>query len=383
MKKSWSQFKFGILGGGQLARLLCLKGHEMGIKMFVLSEKKDDPAAQVTPYWVKGSPYREKGLRVFLSQVDLVSFENEFLDTDQLQALSRKLKTPLSPRPSLMGKLQDRFEQKKLLKESGLSTSDFLLCKSKEEKEKTLEKKKRGGLVFKKKRSGYDGQGTFIFPPLSSKNPSLEWQRKKRHFLQSQKEDCLAEDFVFFKRELALSVARNASGDVVFLPLVQSHQEKACCVWVKGPIQHPKLFSLKKKIQSFLKDLSYQGMMAFELFDLGKDLLVNEIAPRVHNSAHYSSNALSEDQFTLHLKACLNLPLKTPRSLASGFAMLNLLGGKKKKPTWTFPSEEVFLHWYGKSENRPGRKMGHLNALASRPTQALVKLIKAKKHFSL
>lgn len=384
VKRTWSQFKFGILGGGQLARLLCLKGHEMGLKMFVLSENKKDPAAQVTQNWIQGSPYKEKSLKAFLSQVDSASFENEFLNADHLQTLSQKLKTPLAPRPSLMGKLQDRLEQKKQLIKAGLSTPSFLLCKNKEDKKMAFQKKKSEGLVFKKRRSGYDGHGTFIFPPHSFNKFRSQSQNNKMKFLfQSEDEEFIVEDFVPFKRELALSVARNRKGQMVFLPLVESYQERACCLWVKGPIQHSKLVFLKRKIKRFLNKISYQGVMAFELFDLGTDLLVNEIAPRVHNSAHYSLNALSEDQFTLHLKACLNLPLKRPFPLSPGFAMLNLLGKKKTNPSWEFPSDDIFLHWYGKSENRTGRKMGHLNALASHPTKALLKLLKIKKNFSL
>lgn len=365
-----------------MARMLCLKGHEMGLKMFVLSESREDPAAQVTSHWCQGSPYKKKDLRSFLSLVNLASFESEFLDADQLGRLQKELRTPIFPDPSIMAKLQDRFEQKKLLQKAGLPVSPFWLCHNKEEGRNFCKNKKDQAFVFKKRRSGYDGYGTFIFPPSTLSLPLWKKYKKIDSLFSLTSQGFIVEDFVSFKRELALSVVRNRAGQVVFLPLVESYQEKACCLWVKGPVQHPKLSRLKNKIRKFLHQIRYQGIMAFELFDMGSRLLVNEIAPRVHNSAHYSLNALTEDQFTFHLKASLNLTLEKSRLLQPGFAMLNLLGNGRKNFSWNFPLEGISWHWYGKSENRRGRKMGHMNALGSTPNRALLKLLKVKNELT-
>ncbi|MGE3757303.1 MAG: ATP-grasp domain-containing protein, partial [Pseudobdellovibrionaceae bacterium] len=120
----------------------------------------------------------------------------------------------------------------------------------------------------------------------------------------------------------------------------------------------------------------------FELFDTGSEILVNELAPRVHNSGHYSQNALSESQFTLHVKAVCGIECDSPTLLAPGFAMANLIGTSTQKANWKtdFTSH---LHWYGKSENRPGRKMGHLNAIAVTGKKALAQVLKDRKKISL
>ena len=181
----------------------------------------------------------------------------------------------------------------------------------------------------------------------------------------------IAEPFLPFQRELAISAARNGK-ETVFTPLVETFQENSRCLWVRGPVFHKEESGLKRKIVQFLDAVNYRGLIAFELFDMGDRLLVNETAPRVHNSGHYSLNGLSEDQFTLHLKAILGFPLQTPKAFC-GFAMLNLLGGRRDKQK---PGLKQFhFHWYGKEDIRPGRKMGHVTALAESPEKALEKLI--------
>ena len=157
---------------------------------------------------------------------------------------------------------------------------------------------------------------------------------------------------------------------------METHQEQFRCLWVKGPVEHKKINHLKNKISRFLQDIGYQGLITFELFDTGSELLINELAPRVHNSGHYSLNAMSEDQFTLHLKAVFNFPLQSPK-VSQGFAMLNLLGGRKESK-WK-ELKKFHFHWYGKTINRPGRKMGHVNVTAETAEEALNKLMNVKK----
>lgn len=131
-----------------------------------------------------------------------------------------------------------------------------------------------------------------------------------------------------------------------------------------------------------LHGLNYQGVLTIELFDTGSRLLVNELAPRVHNSAHYSQDALDEDQFTAHLKGILNATLKSPKPKTGGFAMVNLLGTSEKAPVW-HGLNNGFVHWYGKTQNRPGRKMGHVNVVENTANAALKKALKLAKEFKL
>ena len=360
--------KIGILGGGQLARMLALKAHELGIEPHILSPSPRDPAAQVTSYWKRGNPNAEKAVLNFKKNVDVLTFESEFTSAKVLKALS-PLKN-VSPSASLMQILQNRSSQKKLIQKYKIPTSPFVTLSKSDFLSKKFSSFPK---VMKSVLDGYDGKGTFILKK-NNLSKALEFLKKSP--------GVIVEDFIPFRRELALSIVRSAKGEIISLPLVETKQVENRCLWVKGPVIHKSLPSLIKKLKHFVRSIDYVGIMAFELFDTGEKLIVNEIAPRVHNSGHYSMNALQEDQFIYQIKAVLGLPLKKPQLLKPGFAMYNLIGSSKKKPSWA-QQEIVNLHWYGKDDNRPGRKMGHLNAVGETPTAALNKVKKASKEFHL
>ena len=371
MKNKLSEIKLGILGGGQLARMMVLKSHEMGIKPYVLSSELTDPAAQITPHFTQGKLNSQRDLKKFLRQVDLAIFENEFLDPMQLHEASLSNDTPVYPKPKIMHLLQDRLNQKQLLQKHNISTARFIELSS-EKQINTLNQLFPKGSVLKAQRQGYDGYGTLIIKDFSKTELIRQFISKNKYII--------AEEYIPFKKELALILVRNRKKQIIELPLVETHQENACCVWVKGPCRHPKKDSLVRKLKKLINQIEYEGTIAFELFETKKgNLLVNEIAPRVHNSGHYSLDALSEDQFSLHIKAVLNMDIQTPVKCANGFAMLNLLG-QENENSW-LPPVGTILHWYNKTESRPGRKMGHLNNLDSTPNKALSTLLDFKKKF--
>ena len=355
----------GIVGGGQLARMLVLKGHEMGLTMRVLSKSPEDPAAQVCAGWVKGEPTSRRDLASFFRKVDVVTFESEFYSGKLFADISKQTKTKVRPSPRVMGILQDRLSQKRLFNKYGIPTSEF---ESVTDPKAAFER--LGPCVFKTRMGGYDGYGTFVV-------------KRESDLLGLKVAPMIAEKFVPFKAELAISLVRGSNGDVTVLPLVQTHQEDSRCRWVKGPVKHRALAPLVARLKRMLVAEKYEGICAFELFDTGRELLVNEAAPRVHNSAHYSLDALDEDQFTLHLKAVIGAPLpKTVSAAAKGFAMWNLLGTKTTDASWRYPTG-VHLHWYGKKGNRPGRKMGHINAVGKTPTWALAAAKRGAKEIRL
>ncbi len=370
-----SKAHLGILGGGQLARMLALKAHELGITTAILSEHPGDPAAQVTNLWQQGRTDSPTDLKRFLSSVDLATFESEFLDAKLLAKLSRESKVGLYPRPQHMLRLQDRLTQKRLFLKHGLPTARFFPVNRFAQAEQALQNFPKG-MVLKKRRFGYDGNGTFIIRT----RPELENVRSE---IQTNAWGFIAEELIPFERELAIMVARSRLGEAVALPYVETFQEDARCLWVRGPLKTSTgLAQLQKKLLTFLAKTGYVGTMGIELFDSGGEVLLNEIAPRVHNSGHYTLNALSEDQFTIHLKAVLGLAFSQVKILDGGFAMYNLIGSRTGEAKWQLPAG-VALHWYGKSENRPGRKMGHLNATAATPEKALQKLQLARLKFKL
>ncbi len=373
-KNNITQKTIGILGGGQLARMLVLRGHDMGLKMCVLSENEEDPAAQVTKHWTKGSLNNKKCLVNFLKNIDVATFESEFLDADLLQEVCRENSFQIFPRPHMMARLQDRFSQKELLKKQFLPTSDFLVWSSSLEW-KDLQSFSKTGVVIKTRRFGYDGYGTFI----------LKSDKDYENFCKLHGQDpygYIIEPFVKFKRELSLICGRNIKGQFISFPLAESYQKNARCFWVKGPIQHRGEKKLVRSCRQFLNSINYVGIMGIELFDCGREILVNELAPRVHNTGHHSLDSMNYDQFTYHLLCLMSSDLPQPELIAPGFAMVNLLGEKQSHPSWAL-SKDAQVYWYGKTENRPGRKMGHINSIAKNPKAALQQALKALKEFSL
>lgn len=373
----------GVLGGGQLARLLALKGYDLGVKTAIFSEHRDDPAAQVSPLWHRGRLTETAALQRFLKSCSIVTFESEFVDAERLQSLATETKTPIHPKPSTIGLIQDRLSQKQLLARHQLPTAQFHNVETPDEARWAHMTMGGAKIVFKRRRFGYDGYGTFVV------NDGRGLERFIRAELAPGKNPYgfIAERFVPFQRELAVMVARSTHGQTVVLPFVESKQVDSRCLWVKGPVKPEPRFlnlaqTLVQKLVQMLHDLDYCGIMGVELFDDGSELLINELAPRVHNTGHYSLNALNMDQFTIHLKCILGLNLSQPKVLDGGFAMLNLLGSSTRPAKLTSP-DDIALHWYGKSENRPGRKMGHITALANSPEAALSRLLRARRRFEV
>lgn len=364
--------KIGILGGGQLARMMLLEANRMGMDCWVMSENADDPAAQVTNQWIKGNIKKFAEVSKFAAKVDLLTFESEFVAPSILQKFIDK-KVKCFPKAKHMLAWQDRLSQKELLAKYKVPTSPFYQVDSYRE---LLKLKDRIGLplVLKARRDGYDGKGTYILK--SWDDPGA------KEFYAKISSGVIAEHFIPFKRELAVSLVRNTKGEIAFFPLVESYQEECRCLWVKGPEKHTKFSALKKRLKDLIDREKYVGFISFELFDNGKELMVNEVAPRVHNSAHYSQNALSLDQFSAHLKAISGDEIYEPEVLTGGFAMYNLIGKNERPAKWKF-KHDLFFHWYGKKDNRPGRKMGHLNVNAASSSKALKKLEQAIKDIKL
>jgi phosphoribosylaminoimidazole carboxylase PurK protein len=341
----------------------------------VFSENPQDPAQQVTSWNHIGSLKNREQLENFLKNVDVATFESEFLDGSLLQQAQQSTQTPIYPSVSTMELLQDRLTQKQNLDIYKIPTAAWRVANTIDEAKQAV-KDLSLPLVFKKRRFGYDGYGTFVI-----KNQTQLDAFVAEHFPSPV--GFIAEQWIPFRRELACVFARNRAGEIDHYPLVESLQKDSRCFWVKGPVSHTKFSALARQFKVFLKKMNYVGVIGVELFETKKGLLINELAPRVHNSAHYTMNAFSISQFELHLRALLNQSVKIPAASAKGFAMVNLLGGHKTQTTDWVLDPNVQLHWYGKAESRPGRKMGHINAQGTTPNQALKQALKSLKRIHL
>jgi 5-(carboxyamino)imidazole ribonucleotide synthase len=362
--------KLGILGGGQLARMLALEAFTLGLEVHILSLHKNDPAAQVTQNWHRGDPGATKSALSFCRQMDFITFESEFYPMQALIEAGLGRKAPvIFPDPGCMQELADRGSQKGLFDAHDLPTAAWTFVDSLADAENALQLF-RGPMVLKKRKGGYDGYGTFF---VNSAKDLLKFSRAGVF-----KSPLIAEEAIRFDREIALVLVRNHQGQILTLPWVETHQHQGRCDWVIGPIfpkSSQKARALVQNLKLLLKDIDYVGTIAFELFEKGTELWINEAAPRVHNSAHYSQNALSESQFLLHLKSGLGMDLSGVRHVGSNFCMVNLIGTGKLKGRMITPAvlDSGALHWYGKTESRAGRKMGHINFCANESQKNLLR----------
>lgn len=366
--------RLGILGGGQLARMLNIKGHELGLEIHILSEKKEDPAAQVSQNWHQGSYNQHSDLVTFLKQIDSLTFESEFVDCELLKSALKEASFSFDkvfPSIDNMQIFQDRWSQKNLFQKYKIPTSEFYNILTINDLE-NYAKHFNYSYVLKKRFGGYDGYGTFI-----SRNQK-EHEKVVTQFDNSKNKNFhfIIEKFISFKNELACQFFRNSEGQFFHFPLVTSFQTQSKCDWVMGPTTHPQFKKLALKIKKMMAKQNYVGALAFEFFNTGKELLVNESAPRVHNSGHYTLNHPLADQFSLHLKSGLNYRLpKIETKQKYGFVMTNLVG-KTTLPVVLPKNLSGHLHWYGKNDNRPGRKMGHINYIDLYSEKNLKSLLK-------
>lgn len=359
----------GILGGGQLARMLAQAAEKMGTETWVLTGAADDPASRLCPA-VIGSLEEARVLRRFFSEVQLVTFENEFVDTGLLARFATEFpKLRFEPKLVVLERLQDKLNQKELLGRLGIPTAPWVV-KADPAACADLPKTFPKGAVLKWSRMGYDGKGLLFYDPAKPDPKALAAffeaaaQREARVY---------AEQTIAFRRELAVVACRSAKGEFAAYPLVQSRQDRGICSLVTGPArllgntaeQESRAVGYAKRIT---EALDYVGVLALELFERPDgEILVNEIAPRVHNSGHFTQDACEASQFENHLRAILGLPLGST-SVKGTFAMLNILGPEGvSRPSQALPVAPAgaTLHWYEKRELRPRRKMGHFNGTAT------------------
>jgi 5-(carboxyamino)imidazole ribonucleotide synthase len=355
----------GIIGGGQLARMLAESAHRLGLHPIVLAASSDDPAARLAPDALYGSWQDPVVLRRFFLQAPLVAFENEFVPCEALEQASAGLGTRFLPELGTLFQLQDKIRQKEILYRLGIPTSPYEVLPRDarpDEWVRAMYARFEGAVVFKWAQLGYDGKGTCITDHAdeAARFCAEAAARGMRVFVERR---------VAFRRELAVVACHSTSGEFAAYPLVISQQANGICRLVSGPATalgvegrlEPVAHGYARKLA---EALPIHGTFAVELFETPEgELWVNELAPRVHNTGHYTQDAAATSQFENHWRAVLGLPLGDVAT-APGFAMLNLLGPGEPPRLLPPLSSRVHLHWYGKRESRPGRKLGHLNGRA-------------------
>lgn len=349
--------KIGILGGGQLARMMMEECYKFGFEFHILTNEINSPAGQLTKHEYIGDWNDKNVLSGFTGNCDLVTLENEFIDYRNLEFIENTGKEVL-PSSSIIKLIQDKYFQKKTLCGMGIPISEFAEVSSIDDIEKFIS---INGLpaVLKSRTMGYDGKGNFTIGNRS--------EIEKAYRLLKERGRLMCEKFVNFDREIAIQAVRSKSGEIRVYPVVETIQKNHICNLVIA--SKSKFKSINSKAESIavkiVNELNYTGVMGIEMFLTGDDILVNELAPRVHNSGHYTIEGCITSQFENHIRAVLDLPSGSTEMIHENSVMINILGEKNQKASLKGISDvlkhkNVFLHVYGKHETREGRKMGHI-----------------------
>lgn len=362
--------KLGIIGGGQLAWMMADAANKLGVKLIVQTPSQNDPAVSIAQDSIFAPINDAAATEILAQKCDIITFENEFVNLAALSLLEKK-GVCFRPQLSALAPVLDKYEQRCYFKELGLPVPEFLALSREQEIE--LEIPNFGfPIVLKARRHGYDGQGTFIIRDIATLSKIIN---------QSQSQ-FLVEEFVPFQRELAIIAARSVNGEIVIYPTVETFQENQVCRWVIAPakISQEQSLEIEAIAHKLLNSLQYVGILGIELF-LKADgtILVNEIAPRTHNSGHFTLDACTTSQFEQHLRAVCGLPLTNTTLNCHSAVMVNLLGYEISQSDYQKQRQQLadipqsIVHWYGKTESRPGRKLGHITVLSDQDNRNTVK----------
>ena len=342
----------GILGGGQLGRMLSVAASRLGFRTVIFEPGGDCPAAHVANYHLQASYEDEDALRRFAESVDVITYEFENIPTSALDLLE-SLK-PIHPNREALRVSQDRLTEKTFLTGLGLATAPFADVPDAAALDAALETI-GAPAILKTRRFGYDGKGQ---ARLKSADDAAE------ALADMNGAPAILEGFVDFSKEISVIAARSQDGQVSAFDPGENVHEGGILRTTTVPAEVPSRLMTDAVLLAgrILNALDYVGVMGVELFVTPKGLIVNEIAPRVHNSGHWTQNGCLVDQFEQHIRAVAGWPLANGER-HSDIVMENLIGDDMDRLPGLMADPAVALHLYGKAEVKPGRKMGHVNRL--------------------
>ncbi|MFD1314200.1 5-(carboxyamino)imidazole ribonucleotide synthase [Namhaeicola litoreus] len=347
-----SDFRLGVLGGGQLGRMLLTETQKYDVFTVMLDPSKHAPCSEICNEFHCGDLMDYETVYQFGKSVDLLTIEIEHVNIEALKQLEKEgLK--VYPQPSVLEIIQNKARQKQFYIENNIPTAPFQVFKIVEDL-KSIE----FPFVWKSAKFGYDGNGVKMI-------------RHQKDLIGLPDGECIAEELIPFKNELAVIVARNENGEVSTYPVVEMefHPVANQVEYVICPARIPEAVAQKARqtAMNVAEAYGHIGLLAVEMFQTENDeILINEVAPRTHNSGHYSIEASYTSQFEQHLRAILNLPLGKTESKVAG-VMVNLVGAEGYSGVVRYENIEKIMeiegvtpHIYGKKETRPFRKMGHV-----------------------
>jgi 5-(carboxyamino)imidazole ribonucleotide synthase len=345
--------RIGVIGGGQLAWMMASAAQELGIKLVIQTPDPTDVAVDLAAEVVFAAVDDVAATKVLATKCDVITFENEFVDLDGLGKLDPVFLPPLAA----LAPLLDKYTQRCYLRDLGLPVPKFAVLEQPE-----LPPGFEFPVVVKARRNGYDGQGTFV---IKAKAALVDLYHRYPDT------PFLIEEFVAFDRELAIIAARGVSGEVVTYPILETQQEEQVCrrVFTLDDLSNETIETCKSIASKLMINLNAIGVFGIELFATRDGrVLVNEIAPRTHNSGHLTIEACATSQFSQLIRAVAGLPLGSTELTCGGAVMINLLGYEDSQDDYLTKRQQIsaipdtYLHWYDK-QSRIGRKLGHVTVL--------------------
>lgn len=362
----------GVLGGGQLGRMFVLQARTMGYRVMVLDPDARSPAGQMADVHLRAGYSDPRALDQLAAACAAVTTEFENVPAEALEWLERSCR--VRPPVKAVAVAQDRIAEKSFLESAGFRTAPFRPVRKEEDLRAALRQVKLPALL-KTSRLGYDGKG---------QAPIERPEEATGAFTALGRVECVLEERLALETELSVVLARGDDGAIATFPVGENRHRGGILETTVVPARVSRGTADEAQAMAgrIAGALEYVGVLGVEMFVAnGGRLYVNEIAPRPHNSGHYTLDACSTDQFEQQVRALCGLPLAEAR-LLTPVAMVNLLGDlwQAGPPRWdeAFRRPGVRLHLYGKAEPRPGRKMGHLNCLASDPDRALALALEAR-----
>jgi len=344
----------GVLGGGQLGRMMAMAAARLGFDVAVLDPEPDAPAHRLAAEAIVAAYDDPAALTRLASLADVITFEFENVPAAALELLTSQ-GAPVAPNGRALAIAQDRLDEKRFLNDAGAPTVAFAEVNGPADIRAALEKLGRP-LLIKTRRGGYDGKGQVWIEHT---------EEAEAVFAEIGARPAIAEAPADFRRELSVVAARGRDGEIALYPLAENHHEGGILRRTAAPAQvGPRVLAQAERIAAtLLAALDYVGVLAVELFerDDGR-LLVNEFAPRVHNSGHWTLDGCEVDQFEQHIRAIAGWPLGPTHPIAR-VEMTNLIGAEVGEWARLAAEPETRLWLYGKAEARPSRKMGHVNRL--------------------
>ena len=348
--------RIGVIGGGQLARMMAPAAEALGVRFSVLAETADAPATQVINEVTVGDYTEYPTLKAFAETVDVITFDHEHVPPEHLQALV-EAGHAVRPGPDALIFAQDKIRMRARMDELGLPNPAWAEITSAADVE-AFAARVGYPFILKTPRGGYDGKGVRV---IDSLDQAVEWL--------DEVPQLLAEEKVDFTRELAVMVGRSPMGQTAVWPVVETWQQNGVCKEAIAPapdLSAEKARAITEAILTVAGTLEVTGVMAMEMFETPEGFLINEFAMRPHNTGHWTQDGAVTSQFEQHLRAVLDLPLGSPAAREDVSVMVNILGADHDdlyQPYLHVMAHDpaVKVHLYGKGV-RPGRKVGHVNA---------------------